>query len=79
MPGSSPVKQLRLQSHKLFYIPMVFMLVVTICSLIQTIIAKFKAADTWSIIQAVPAIVLVVLAVDLAITAFNTLKKQHSK
>lgn len=67
------------RNNKMFYIPMVFMLIVTICSLIQTIIAKFKAADTWSIIQAVIAIVLVVLAVDLAITAFNTLKKQHSK
>ena len=67
------------RNNKMFYIPMVFMLIVTICSLIQTIIAKFKAADTWSIIQAVLAIVLIVLALDLAVTAFNTLKKQHSK
>ena len=60
----------------MFYIPMCFMLVVTICSLVQTILAKFKAADTWSYIQAGIAIVLVVLAVDLAITALRTLGKQ---
>ena len=64
------------RNNKMFYIPMCFMLVVTICSLIQTILAKFKAADTWSYIQAGIAIVLVVLAVDLAITALRTLGKQ---
>ena len=64
------------RNNKMFYIPMCFMLVVTICSLVQTILAKFKAADTWSYIQAGIAIVLVVLAVDLAITALRTLGKQ---
>lgn len=64
------------RNNKMFFIPMCFMLVVTLCSLIQTIIAKFKAADTWSYIQAAIAIVLVVLAIDLAITAFRTLTKQ---
>ncbi len=66
------------RNNKMFYIPMVFMLIVTICSLIQTIIAKFKVADTWSIIQGVLAIVLVALALKLSYTAFTTLRKQHS-
>ncbi len=66
------------RSNKMFYIPMVFMLIVTVCSLIQTIIAKFKAADTWSIVQGLLAIVLVALALKLSFTAFTTLKKQHS-
>jgi carbon starvation protein len=58
---------------------MCFMLVVTICSLIQTILAKVQAGGMWSYIQAGIAVVLVVLAIDLAITAMNTLKKQHAK
>ena len=65
--------------NKMFYIPMCFMLVVTICSLIQTILAKVRAGGMWSYIQAGIAVVLVVLAIDLAITAMNTLKKQHAK
>ena len=64
------------RNNKMFFIPMCFMLVVTICSLIQTIIAKFKAGGTWGYIQGAIAVVLVVLAVDLAITAFKTLSKQ---
>ena len=57
---------------------MVFMLIVTICSLIQTIIAKFQVADMWSIIQAVIAIVLVVLAIDLAFTALKTIGRKKA-
>mgnify|MGYP002870178065 CR=1 FL=1 len=64
------------RNNKMFYIPMCFMLIVTICSLIQTIIAKFKVADTWSIVQSAIALVLVVLATDLAFTAMKTLRKQ---
>ena len=67
------------RNNKMFYIPMCFMLVVTICSLIQTILAKVRAGGMWSYIQAGIAVVLVVLAIDLAITAMNTLKKQHAK
>ncbi len=66
------------RNNKMFYVPMVFMLIVTITSLIQTIIAKFKAGGTWGYIQGALAIVLVVLAVDLAITAFRTLSKQKA-
>jgi hypothetical protein len=38
--------------------------------------AKLKAGDMWSMIQAGLAVVLVVLAIDLAVTAFRTLSKQ---
>ena len=64
------------RNNKMFYIPMCFMLVVTISSLIQTILAKFKAGDTWSYIQGGIAVVLVVLAIILAVTALQTLSKQ---
>ncbi|MGI6211749.1 MAG: carbon starvation protein A [Anaerovoracaceae bacterium] len=72
------------RNNKMFYIPMVFMLVVTICSLIQTIMAKFASAaqgidPTWSYIQAGIAILLVILAVILAITSFKTLAKEHAQ
>ena len=66
------------RNNKMFYIPMIFMLIVTLCSLVLTIIAKVKVAgeDPWNIVQAVIAIVLVVLAVDLAITALKTIGKE---
>ena len=64
------------RNNKMFYIPMVFMLVVTLTSLVQTIMAKIAAGDMWSMIQAGLAIVLVILAIDLAVTAFRTLSKQ---
>ncbi len=67
------------RKNKMFYFPMVFMLIVTIVSLLQTIIAKLRIHDSWSIIQALIAILLVVLAVDLAFTAFGTLKAQKEK
>jgi carbon starvation protein len=64
------------RNNKMFYIPMVFMLIVTLTSLVQTIMAKLKAGEMWSMIQAGLAVVLVVLAIDLAVTAFRTLSKQ---
>ena len=62
----------------MFYIPMIFMLIVTLTSLVLTIIAKVKVAgeDPWNVVQAVIAIVLVVLAVDLAFTALKTIGKE---
>lgn len=65
------------KNNKMFYVPMVFMLIVTICSLIQTIIAKVQMADAWSFIQAGLAALLVILSGVLAVTAFKTLAKQH--
>ncbi|MDD6155371.1 MAG: carbon starvation protein A [Eubacteriales bacterium] len=80
------------RNNKMFYIPMVFMLVVTLTSLSQTIIAKAKAlglpseqlaalgTDKVTItMQLVLAVLLVVCAVLLAITAFKTLVKQHAE
>ena len=55
---------------------MVFMLIVTLTSLVQTIIAKLAVRDMWSMIQAGLAVVLIVLAIDLAVTAFRTLSRQ---
>ena len=69
----------------MFYIPMVFMLIVTICSLIQTIMAKLALASaggvegTWAAVQAGIAVLLVVLAIILAITSFRTLAKEKAE
>ncbi len=65
------------RNNKMFFVPMVFMLVVTISSLAQTILAKLSAPDFWGVIQSVIAMLLIVLAVVLAITAFNTLVSQR--
>ena len=68
------------KNNKMFFIPMAFMLVVTIVSLIQTIMSKLNAAaDNWSYIQAGIAGLLVVLAVILAVMAVNTIKNQGSE
>ena len=72
------------RNNKMFYIPMVFMLVVTICSLIQTIMAKMALASaggvdgTWAAVQAGIAVLLVVLAIILAVTSFRTLAKEKT-
>ena len=72
------------KNNKMFYIPMVFMLAVTICSLIQTITAKLTAytsgsADVWALIQALIAVLLVILSVVLAVISAKTLLKQKSE
>ena len=73
------------RNNKMFYIPMVFMLIVTICSLIQTIMAKLALASaggvegTWAAVQAGIAVLLVVLAIILAITSFRTLAKEKAE
>ncbi|MCR5304483.1 MAG: carbon starvation protein A [Lachnospiraceae bacterium] len=68
------------RNNKMFYIPMCFMLIVTLASLCQTIKAKFTAAtDVWSYVQGGIAILLVVLAVILAVMAFKTLFTEKKK
>ena len=67
------------KKNKNFYIPMTFMLIVTICSLCQTIIASFKSGEMWAMIRGCIAIVLVVLAVVLAVEAYKTLGAQNKK
>lgn len=65
------------KNNRMFYIPMCFMLLVTIASLVQTIIAKLTAGgDIWNYIQALIAVLLIVLAVVLAYIAFQTLYGQ---
>ncbi len=70
------------KNNKMFYIPMTFMLAVTICSLVQTIKAKMTAylsgaADYWALIQSVIAVLLVALSLVLAYIAAKTLIAQH--
>ena len=65
------------KNNKMFYIPMIFMLVVTICSLCQTIMGRFKAIFAGSAafatyVQGILAVILVVLAVVLAIEGIQT-------
>ena len=71
------------KNNKMFYVPMVFMLAVTICSLVQTIIAKMTAfvsgaADFWALIQSAIAVLLVVLSLVLANIAAKTLRQQRA-
>ncbi len=70
------------KNNKMFYIPMVFMLAVTICSLVQTIMAKMTAymsgnADIWALIQSAIAVLLISLSLVLAFIAAKTLYAQH--
>ncbi len=70
------------KNNKMFFVPMVFMLAVTICSLVQTIIAKMTAfvsgaADFWALIQSAIAVLLVALSLVLANIAAKTLRQQH--
>ena len=68
----------------MFYVPMVFMLFVTICSLVQTITAKISAfaagnADYWALIQAAIGVLLVALSIHLAVIAVKTLLDQRKR
>ena len=71
------------RNNKMFYFPMVFMLCATITALCFTIINGFKtiaAGAQWgTYFQVIWSIVLVVLAVILAVTAFKTLAEQGKK
>ena len=70
------------KNNKMFFIPMVFMLVVTVVSLIQTLVTNiqgFAADPMWCGIRAVLAALLVVLALVLAADAFKTIREQLSK
>ncbi|MGI6107900.1 MAG: carbon starvation protein A [Lachnospiraceae bacterium] len=70
------------RNNKMFYVPMVFMTVVTITSLIQTIIKQSKAiaagtVTTWGpYAQVILAVFLVALAVILVVVSFGVFKKQ---
>ncbi|MBQ9643352.1 MAG: carbon starvation protein A [Lachnospiraceae bacterium] len=69
------------KNNKMFYFPMAFMLVATICSLVLTIVKKFgvigagtAAWGDW--FQLLFAAAMVVLAVILAIEGVGTIRKQ---
>ena len=71
------------RNNKMFYIPMVFMLIVTITSLCFTLKANFVGIAaggtgvTWCVIRAVIAALLIVLAVILAVDGVKTMTKQN--
>lgn len=72
------------KNNKMFFIPMAFMLVVTIFSLIQTIIAKIYAIQAgtdlgWNIALVTLAILLIILAVVLAIDGVRSLTAKKAK
>ncbi len=70
------------KNNKMLFVPMVFMLVVTVVALVQTIfteVGKIMAGDpelVWCAVRGVIAAFLVVLAVILAIESFSALKNQ---
>lgn len=69
------------KNNKMFLIPMAFMLVVTICSLIintktQIGLITKGGADWGPYVQAILGVLLVILAVVLAIEGISTLSKQ---
>ena len=71
------------RNNKMFLIPMAFMLVVTITSLVFTLrtniagIAAGGAGVTWCVVRAVIAALLVILAVILAIDGVKTIANQR--
>ena len=72
------------KNNKMFYIPMVFMLIMTLWSLINTTIAKFGnifagKGVTADYIQGILAVVLFVLAVILVIEGVGALIKQSQR
>ena len=68
------------KNNKMFYFPMVFMMLATITALCFTIISgfgKIAAGAEWgTYFQVIWSIILVVLAIRLAIMAFKTLAEQ---
>ena len=69
------------KNNKMFLFPMVFMLIVTITSLVQTLIANFKGLGAgvgigWCVARIVLAGLLVILALILAADGFKTLANQ---
>ena len=69
------------KNNKMFFIPMFFMLIVTICSLLLTIKANLGAigaegAGSWPIVRLVLAVLLIVLSLILAVKAVKTISRQ---
>lgn len=69
------------KNNKMFFIPMFFMLIVTICSLLLTVKTNFGAigaegAGSWPIVRLVLAVLLIVLSLILAVKAVTTISGQ---
>lgn len=69
------------KNNKMFFIPMFFMLIVTICSLLLTIKTNLGAigaegAGSWPIVRLVLAVLLIVLSLILAVKAVTTISGQ---
>lgn len=67
------------KNNKMLFIPMLFMLIVTITSLAMTIQAKYAAwvgGDSWALLLVVLAVLLIILAVVLAVEGVITMKNQ---
>lgn len=72
------------KNNKMFLIPMAFMMVVTICSLVLTIVNKIKIigagnGDWGAYAQVILAVLLVVLAVVLVIEGIQTIFGKNKK
>lgn len=69
------------RNNKMFIFPMVFMLLVTLTSLVFTIITQVNLITsgtdvTWGIVRGVIAVLLIILAIDLVVEGVKTLSKQ---
>ena len=70
------------RNNKMFFIPMIFMLIVTVTSLILTIKTNIVAITAggagigWCYIRTTLAVLLIILAIVLVIEGFNTITKQ---
>ncbi|WP_304425737.1 carbon starvation CstA family protein [uncultured Adlercreutzia sp.] len=74
------------RNNKMFYFPMVFMMVVTLCSLAITVYTKFGllaagTVDAATVLQLVIALLLMVFAVILAVKGCKTIfgKKEQAQ
>lgn len=73
------------KNNKMFFIPMIFMLIVTLTSLCFTVNSNIQGilagADgtVWYVIRTILAALLIILAVILAVDSIKTLSKQHKE
>ncbi len=72
------------KENRMFFIPMIFMLVVTVTSLVQTVIKNYTAITSgaaagdmgWSIVRTIIACLLVILSLVLAVNSIRTMVSQ---
>lgn len=69
------------KENRMFFIPMIFMMIVTVTSLVQTILKNYQAITSgaaagdlgWSVARTVIAVLLVILSLILAVNSIRTL------